>query len=86
MQALLMICGGLLLLLLIQLLARLSCIISQANASLLFILLWLVVAANTLVADRHYPGYEAVQAWPMFVLVFAIPALAALWLWQQLRR
>ncbi|WP_144372013.1 hypothetical protein [Vogesella urethralis] len=86
MHTLLVILGGILLLVLCQLLARISGIVNQASAALLFIPLWLLLAASNMVAGVQHAGYTVAEEWPVFLLVFSVPALPALWLWQQLRR
>ena len=86
MHTLLVIFGGILLLVLCQLLARISGLVNQASAALLFIPLWLLLAASNMAAGVHHAGYTVAEEWPVFLLVFSVPALPALWLWQQLRR
>lgn len=85
MQALMLMTGGLLLLLLCLQLARLSGVASQANAALLFIPLWLWLAAGSLSQAPQAGNVLAIE-WRAFLLVFTVPALSALWLWRQLRR
>lgn len=86
MHTLLVITGGLLLLMLCLQLARITGLVNQAHAALLFVPLWLILAASNMAAGIHGAGYTAAEEWPIFLLVFSVPALPALWLWRELRR
>lgn len=86
MHTLLVIVGGLLLLMGCLQLARISGLTSQASMALMFIPLWLLLAASNMAAGVHQAGYTVAEEWPVFLLVFSVPALPAWWLWRQLRR
>lgn len=86
MHTLLVIAGGWLLLFLCLLLARLSNLASQASAALAFVPLWLLLSVSNMAVGIHEAGYTLAEEAPVFVLVFALPALSAIWLWLRLRR
>lgn len=86
MNTLMVIAGGLLLLLLCLQLARITGLTSQANATLMFIPLWLLLAASKIIGGIQQPGHTFTGEWPYFLLILAIPTLPALWLWWQLRQ
>jgi len=86
MHTLMVMAGGWLLLFLCLLLARLSNLTSQATAALAFVPLWLLLSISNMAVGIHTAGYTLAEEAPVFVLVFALPALSALWLWLRLRR
>lgn len=53
--------------------------------SLVFVPLWLVAAAINLYVGVKRAGHSIADELPMFLLVFAIPASAALVAWWQIR-
>jgi len=55
------------------------------RAMLVFLPLWLVVAAINMTLGVKRAGYSWSDELPIFLLVFAIPAAAALLLWWRIR-
>jgi hypothetical protein len=55
-----------------------------ASAALVFLPLWLIGAGINLYLGVKTAGYSLADEAPIFLVVFAIPALAALVLWWQL--
>ncbi|MGL6045051.1 MAG: hypothetical protein ACRC02_01165 [Vogesella sp.] len=85
MHTILVMAGGVVLLLCGQLLARFTGIISQAQAALYFVPLWLLIAASNMWTGVQRAGYSVMEELPIFLLVFAVPAMLAYALWRQLR-
>lgn len=85
MHSIMVMAGGVVLLLCGQLLARYTGIVSQTQAALYFVPLWLLITANDMWAGVPAAGYSLTMELPVFLLVFAVPALLALALWRQLR-
>jgi hypothetical protein len=56
-----------------------------ATAALVFVPLWFIGAAINLYIGVRRAGYSIADEAPVFVLVFAIPAAAALCAWWKLR-
>jgi len=56
-----------------------------AKAALIFIPLWLVGAGINMYMGVEQAGYSVAEEVPMFLLVFAVPAVAALIMWWMLR-
>jgi hypothetical protein len=56
-----------------------------ATAALFFLPLWLVGAGINMYIGITQAGYSVAEEVPMFVLVFAVPAVAALMVWWVLR-
>jgi hypothetical protein len=56
-----------------------------ATAALLFLPLWLAGAGINMVLGVKRAGYSVKEEAPMFLLVFAVPATAALLAWWMLR-
>ncbi|MBI3527508.1 MAG: hypothetical protein HY067_06005 [Betaproteobacteria bacterium] len=56
-----------------------------ATAALIFLPLWLVGAGINMVMGVKQAGYSVAEEAPMFLLVFAVPAVAALIVWWMLR-
>ena len=56
-----------------------------ATAALLFLPLWLVGAGINMYMGVEQAGYSVAEEVPMFLLVFAVPAIAALIVWWVLR-
>lgn len=84
MHSIMVMAGGVVLLLCGQLLARFTCIVSQTQAALYFVPLWLLITADNMWAGVQ-AGHGLTKELPAFLLVFAVPALLALALWRQLR-
>jgi hypothetical protein len=47
----------------------------------LFIPLWLILAAVNMWFGVYRVGYSFTEELPVFVIIFSVPALAAVWLW-----
>jgi hypothetical protein len=56
-----------------------------AKVALLFLPLWLVGAGINMYMGVEQAGYSIAEEVPMFLLVFAVPAVAALIVWWVLR-
>jgi hypothetical protein len=56
-----------------------------ATATLVFLPLWLVGAGINMYIGVKRAGYSVAAETPIFLLVFAIPATAALFAWYRLR-
>lgn len=56
-----------------------------ATAALIFLPLWLVGAGINMYMGVEQAGYSVAEEVPMFLLVFAVPAVAALIVWWMLR-
>jgi len=56
-----------------------------ATAALFFLPLWLVGAGINMCLGVTRAGYSVAEEAPMFLLVFAVPAVAALIVWWMLR-
>jgi hypothetical protein len=56
-----------------------------AIATLVFLPLWLVGAGINMVMGLKQAGYSVAEETPMFLLVFGVPAAAALIAWWMLR-
>jgi hypothetical protein len=56
-----------------------------ARAALFFLPLWLVGAGINMYMGVEQAGYSVAEEVPMFLLVFAVPAVAALIVWWVLR-
>jgi hypothetical protein len=56
-----------------------------ATAALFFLPLWLVGAGINMYMGVEQAGYSVAEEIPMFLLVFAVPAVAALIVWWVLR-
>ena len=83
------IAGGLLLLGIFVLFARaLSNVHRGARGKLLlaFIPVWLACAAFNMWVGVSRAGYSVDDELPVFVVVFAVPAALAFWLWRRLVR
>jgi hypothetical protein len=57
-----------------------------ARAALLFIVLWLVGAGVNMWVGVSKAGYSVAEEFPIFLLVFAIPAAVALFVWWRYSR
>jgi len=57
---------------------------STARAALYFLPLWLLTAALNMYLGMRTAGYAFQQEAPIFLLVFAVPALVALLCWARL--
>ncbi len=56
-----------------------------ATAALVFLPLWFIGAGINMVLGVKKAGYSVAEEAPMFLLVFAVPAAAALVVWWMLR-
>ena len=56
-----------------------------ATAALVFLPLWLIGAAMNMYVGVTRAGYSVADEAPIFLVVFAIPAAAALFAWWKLR-
>ncbi len=56
-----------------------------ATAAFSFLSLWLIIAATNTYMVGADAGYSVTQAMPVFLLVFAVPALVAFVLWRKSR-
>ena len=56
-----------------------------AMAILAFLPLWLIGAAINMYIGVTRAGYSVADETPIFLIVFAVPAAAALWAWRRLR-
>ena len=56
-----------------------------ATAALIFLPVWLIAAATNMYVGVSRAGYTVAQETPIFVLVFTVPALVALFTWWKLR-
>ncbi|WP_049630407.1 hypothetical protein [Cellvibrio sp. pealriver] len=84
MHTLMVLVGGFVLLFFCQLVARVfggEGVKPIAKALVVFVPLWFVIAAINMWVGIHYAGYTFMQELPIFLLVFAVPAVAALLTW-----
>jgi hypothetical protein len=51
------------------------------KAALAFIPLWFIGAAVNMAIGVHRAGYSYADEFPIFVLIFTVPAAVAAWLW-----
>ncbi len=58
---------------------------AMRSAALVFLPLWLVGAGVNLYVGVTKAGYTVAEELPIFLLVFALPAIAALGIWWWLR-
>ena len=69
--------------------ALVGCILGHgrgvATAALVFLPLWFVGAGINMYMGVEQAGYSVAEEVPMFLLVFAVPAVAALIVWWVLR-
>ena len=56
-----------------------------ATAALLFLPIWFISAGINMYMGVKSAGYSVAEEAPMFLLVFAVPAVAALIVWWMLR-
>lgn len=56
-----------------------------ATAALVFLPLWLVGAGINMYLGVKQAGYSVAEEMPMFLLVFGVPAVAAVIVWWMLR-
>ena len=59
--------------------------IGFSRAMLVFLPLWLVGAGINMALGVKTAGYSVSDEFPIFLLVFAVPAVAALLLWWRIR-
>ncbi|GAB3256242.1 hypothetical protein [Chitinimonas naiadis] len=82
MRTLWIILGGLLLLAIFMLVARLTGSATPAAlAAKCFIPLWLLVAAANMWVGVSQAGYSVAEEAPIFLVIFLVPAIAAALLW-----
>jgi hypothetical protein len=89
MHTLMIVVGGLLLLALCLLIGRLIAGASPsvvALSALYFIPIWLLAAAVNMWVGVSRAGYSVAQEFPIFLVVFAIPAAAAALVWWKFSR
>jgi hypothetical protein len=84
MHTLIVVAAGLALLGLCLLLAKLTGF-ALPQAALLFLPLWLIGAAINMYLGVKSAGYSFAEEAPVFLVVFALPALAALGVWWRMR-
>ena len=85
MHTIYVVAGGLLLLGVFVLFARALSVRRAASGRLIlmFIPIWLACAAFNMWIGVSRAGYSAADEAPIFLLVFAIPAALAWWLWRR---
>ncbi|MGE8941417.1 hypothetical protein ACO2I3_05845 [Leptospira interrogans] len=84
MHTLMVVTGGFILLGLCLLVGRLTGT-ATATAAVWFLPLWLVAAAINMWVGVNHAGYTYAQEFPIFLLVFAVPAVVALAIWYSSR-
>jgi hypothetical protein len=52
-------------------------VVGMATASKAFVPIWLLMAGMNMWVGIHFAGYSARTEFPIFLLVFAVPAIAA---------
>ncbi len=82
MRTLIIIVGGLVLLGLCMLIGRLTAL-GAPKLALIFIPLWLIAAAANMWIGVARAGYSVGEEFPIFLVIFAIPAVAAFVLWRK---
>ena len=83
MHTVLVMAGGMLLLAVCILMGRRAGF-SSSGGAIIFIPLWFVLAALNLWVGVTHAGYTVAQEFPIFLLVFGLPAIVALILWWRL--
>lgn len=83
MHTVLVLAGGFFLLALCVSASRFSGL-SRSMGAIVFIPLWFVLAAFNLWVGVTRAGYTVAQEFPIFILVFGLPALVALVVWWKL--
>ncbi|MGH8495883.1 MAG: hypothetical protein ACREVN_07080 [Gammaproteobacteria bacterium] len=83
MHTIIVIVGGLSMLGLFMLIGRLTDV-ALSKIALYFIPVWLVVAAANMWIGVVRAGYPVAEELPIFLIIFAIPAAAAGFLWWKL--
>lgn len=89
MHTIIVIIGGLVLLGFCMLIGRLTGGVSPsvaAMSALYFIPIWLVAAAVNMWVGVSRAGYSVTEEFPIFLLIFAIPAAVAAFLWWKYSR
>jgi hypothetical protein len=84
MRTIIIILGGLLLLGVCLLGGRLisgSGAVTMVTAAKIFIPVWLVAALLNMWVGVSRAGYSVAEELPIFLLIFAIPAVVASWIW-----
>jgi hypothetical protein len=79
MHTIMVVAGGFVLMAICLLVARLTG--SAGKGGLVFIPLWLIVAAVNMWFGVNRAGYSYADEFPIFLLIFAGPAAVAAWLW-----
>jgi hypothetical protein len=79
MHTILVMAGGLVLLAVCLLVGRY--IGSTGKGALAFIPLWLIAAAVNMWIGVNRAGYSYADEFPIFLLIFLVPAAVAAWLW-----
>lgn len=78
MRTLMIILGGFALLAACLAVARIFAAGSMRSAVILFLLLWLLVAGSNMWVGVTRAGYSVSEELPIFLLIYAVPAIAAL--------
>ena len=89
MRTVIIIVGGLLLLGLCVLIGRLAGAASPsatATSALYFIPIWLIAAAANMWVGVSQAGYSVAEELPIFLLIFAVPAAVAAFVWWKFSR
>lgn len=89
MRTFIIVLAGFLLLAVFLLVARLisgSSNGSLATAAKVFILLWLIAAGINMWIGVSQAGYSIAEEFPIFLLIFAVPAAAAGFIWRRFSR
>lgn len=79
MHTIMVMAGGLVMLGLCLLIGRFTG--DMGKAALAFVPLWLIGAAINMWIGVNRAGYSYADEFPIFLLIFAVPAAIALWLW-----
>jgi hypothetical protein len=85
MHTIMVVAGGLVLLALVAMAGKMTSL-GMGRALLWFIPIWLVCAAVNMWVGVSRAGYTVVQEFPIFLLVFAVPAAMAMFLYLRFAR
>ncbi|MEJ0035922.1 MAG: hypothetical protein WDO68_07550 [Gammaproteobacteria bacterium] len=86
MHTVLVVAGGVVLLGVFLLIGKATLAASIATWALAFIPVWLLAAAGNMWFGVKRAGYTAAEEFPIFLVVFAVPAVLALLAWWWLSR
>lgn len=56
---------------------------TMAKATLLFLPLWIFAGSYNLWVGVSHAGYSVVEEAPLFVIIFGLPAVLAVYLWRK---